>query len=374
MKLKTIKLALAAIIAMGVSAATAQEFGDGKKDGTTNEVAPATVSSTAAVETPAEPQEFVQSENGAMAQDQKTIDFDADDETPENVLAQLMQSEDTSLYDPETGRIRVQSTVTFDVRNPKISTDFIGERVSRMMELLMNAKAEIVKTICSKMSAERVLALPSNPIRKQLKKEEQELKKQIEYTKTLLEEAGIALENAKLDTKRLTIPELMASIAALFKSDYAARLDAEKKEEFAAAKNEYQKIAAEYNQLLELAKAKQSEFSDNLQQKSGANIELTAEMQIHGCTVLEQAEGAFLKNGKWKYQISALFSWSEEAQKAAEAILNAKKATFTPGKHTVTEWLNHYAKIDPKKGGLADWMGPRTSGLSPFFIERHEVP
>ncbi len=353
MTMKTMKLALAAAAVLGAGAAMAQEFGDGKNEAPTEVGVPAEAES-------AEPQEFVQSSDGAMAQDQKSVDFENEDETPENVLAKLMASEDTSLYDEKTGRILVQSTVTFDVRNPKVSTDFIGERVSRMMELLMNAKAEIVKTICSKMSAERVLALPANPIRKQLEKEERELKKQIDYTKSLLDEAGVALENAKLDTKRLTIPELMAAIASVFKSDYAAKLDAEKKEEFAAAKNEYEKIEAEYKALLELAKAKQAEFSDNLQQKSGGNISLSAEMQIHGCTVLEQAEGSFLKNGKWKYQISALFSWSEEGQKAAEAILNAKKTTFVPGKHTVTEWLNHYAKIDPKQGGLADWMGPRT--------------
>lgn len=364
MTMKTMKLALAAVAVLGAGAVMAQEFGDGKKSDKAKDpaVAPAKPASDAPVnaETPAEPQEFVQSADGAMAQDQKSVDFDNENELPENVLAKLMESEDTSLYDDKTGRILVLSTVTFDVRNPKVSTDFIGERVSRMMELLMNAKAEIVKTICSKMSAERVLALPANPIRNKLQKEEDNLRAQIEYTKSLLDEAGVALQDAKLDTKQLSIPELMAAMADMAKSDYAKKLDGEKKDEFAVAKKEYKKIEDEYKQLLELAKEKQAEFSDNLQQKSGANLSLTAEMQIHGCTVLEQAEGSFLKDGKWQYQISALFSWSAEGQKAAEAILNAKKTTFVPGKHTVTEWLNHYAKIDPKKGGLADWMGPRT--------------
>ena len=255
MTMKTMKLALAAVAVLGVGTATAQEFGAGNKLDTAKDAVavPAKATEVAPVnnQAPAEPQEFVQSEGGAMAEDQKSVDFENENDLPENVLAKLMASEDTSLYDEKTGRILVLSTVTFDVRNPKVSTDFIGERVSRMMELLMNAKAEIVKTICSKMSAERVLSLPANPIRKQLKKEEDELRKQIEYTKSLLDEAGITLQNAKLDTKKLTIPELMAAMADVTKSDYAAKLDAEKKEEFATAKNDYKKIEGEYKQLLD---------------------------------------------------------------------------------------------------------------------------
>lgn len=345
MKASTIKCALVAIVAFGVAAAMAQEFGAGK----------------------VEENVFVQSPDGAMAQDQQQQErlerkeAPAPKEKPSEVIGRIMREDDIKPYDAKTGRIVVQSTVTFDVRNPKVSKDFIHERVSRMMELLMNAKAEVIKAICTRMSAERVLILPANPIRKQLAKEEEEIRNQVAQVKSLLDEAGVKVEEAKLDTKRLTIPELMAAVADVFKSDYAAKLDAEKKAQYKAAQKEFKNLKDEYDQLVEAAKRLQAKMSDT-QKTSNADISLVAEMQIHGCTILEQAEGAYfdIASESWKYQISALYSWSEESQKAAQATLAAEELKFQGGKHSVVEWLDHYAKVDPDKGGLADWMGPRT--------------
>lgn len=353
MSTKLMKFALAATVALGASAVMAQEFGEGI---------------SASVSQPEKIGSFVQSADGAMSQDQNALDGEKEKITIENssvemkpseVLSKLMASEDMSLYDPKTGRILVLSKVTFDVRNPKVSSDFIEERVYRMTELLMNAKGEIVKTICSKMSAERVLDLPANPIRNQLQKEEDEIKKQVEYTKELLEKAGIAVEEAKFDTKRLTVPELMGTLADICKSDYITKLDAEKKAEFEAATNEYSTIKRSYDALVKKAEECQADFREKLQQQRTASIKLSAGMQIHGCVIIEQAEGAFVKNGKWKYEIAALYSWSKEAQDAAHAILSAKKVTFNKGSKTIGEWVSHYAKIPPEDGGLADWMGSR---------------
>ena len=158
MTMKTMKLAMAAAAVIGAGAAFAQEFG----------TAPSTNDAAAA--------EFVQQPNGAMAQDQAQAEAAAPVQQaatkPEDALAAYMNDPKNGIlpYDAKTGRIVVQSTVTFDVRNPEVSNGFIEERNARATELLLNAKAEIVKSICSKMSAERLLDLPANPIRKQLDK------------------------------------------------------------------------------------------------------------------------------------------------------------------------------------------------------------
>ena len=295
MTMKTMKLAMAAAAVIGAGAAFAQEFG----------TAPSTNDAAA---------EFVQQPNGAMAQDQAQAEAAAPVQQaatkPEDALAAYMNDPKNGIlpYDAKTGRIVVQSTVTFDVRNPEVSNGFIEERNARATELLLNAKAEIVKSICSKMSAERLLDLPANPIRKQLDKEEAEIRKHVEYVKKQLDEAGIALNDAKLDTKTLSAPELMAAVAQVYKGDYAANLDAEKKAKLEAAKNDYKNLKAEYEALVKKAELVQSQFQDSVSKTSKASISLSAEMQIHGCSILEQSEGAFIQNGKWKYQISAIFS------------------------------------------------------------------
>ena len=343
MNMKQMKLVFAAVAILGTGAVTAQEFGK-----------PPAASEAAANET------FVQQPDGALAQDQAQKDAAAPapqaSDRPEDALAAYMNDPANKIqpYDEKTGRIVVQSTVTFDVRNPEVSADFIEERNARMMELLLNAKGEIVKSICSTMSAERLLELPSNPIRKQLEKEEREIRKHVESVKKQLDEAGIALDEAKLDTKTLSAPELMAAAAEVYKGDYATKLDAEKKAKFEAARNDYNSLKAEYEALLKKAEMVQGQFKDSVRKSTRSSISLSAEMQIHGCSILEQAEGAFVQDGKWKYQISALFSWSDESQKAAEAILDARSVKFAPGKRSIQGWL------EKKKEALAYWTGPRT--------------
>ena len=345
MTMKTMKIALAAVAVLGTGAATAQEFGKAAS------AAPA-----------AAPVTLAQPPNGALAQDQTQKDAEAPasqfSDKPADVLATFMKEPANNIlpYDKKTGRIVVQSTVTFDVLDPEITADFIEERNSRMMELLLNAKGEIVKSICSEMSAERLLELPANPIRKQLKDREAAIRKSVDKVKKQLDEAGIALDEAKLDTKTLSAPELMAAAAEVYKGEYASKLDEEKKAKFEASKNTYNALKAEYDALLKKAEQVQEQFRDSVTKSTRSSISLSAEMQIHGCSILEQTEGAFIHNGKWKYQISALFSWSEESQEAAEAILSAQAVTFKPGKRTVTEWVSNLAK----KGALAYWSGPRT--------------
>ena len=236
MNAKSARFAIAAAAASVAGFAHAQEFGD-PLVGVQPEQAQVLETDGAA---------FVQAADGAIAQDQAQAERDmpaaADDAKPADALAAYAREEKIPPYDPKTGRIVVQSTVTFDVRDPNVSARFIEERVSRMTELLLNAKAEIVKSICSEMSAERLLELPANPVRKQLAAEEAEIRKHIASVKTLLDEAGVALDDAKLDTKSLSAPELMAAISDVYKADYAVGLDAEKKSRLEAAKNDYKTL------------------------------------------------------------------------------------------------------------------------------------
>ncbi|MBQ3895252.1 MAG: hypothetical protein II739_07995, partial [Clostridia bacterium] len=266
--MKTMKLALAAVAVLGASAAMAQEFGEKKN----------TVPS-------GEQQEFVQSKDGAMAQDQALMEFKDGEmnEPPASVvLAEMLRKGEMSRYNPTNGRIVVQSTVPFNVRNPKISTDFITERTTRMAQLLMQAKAEIVLTMYTKMSAEQVLNEPDHPVARKLDKDRDFLRNQYEEAKKMFEEAGIALEDAKRDVKTMTSPQLMAALADIFKSDYAGKLQGEKKAEYEAAKNDFKAAEKEYKILLKKVDEENKKLGDNLQQELKQNMNLYSRKQIHG--------------------------------------------------------------------------------------------
>lgn len=310
----------------------------------------------AAVAAEVQPQMVVAS-NGAVAQDLVDADKSAEDLVNEYFVAKVGK-----IYDPATGRIVVQATKRFDVRNPRVSTEFLKVRSSKMTELLIEAKAQIVQSIFSKMSAERILEIPGNPIEKQLSAIVDEVQRQAEYTGEQLEKLGIELSAAKEDMKTMSVNELMATVTQVIaetdEDNLAAKFDAEKKERYEQVKAEFERTTAEYTALMEKAEKIRRDFADNLERKSASTISRAAQMQIHGCTVIQQADSVSETGGKWTYEMSVLFSWSPEAQSAASAILGGGDVRFPPNKNgrSVVDWVNNFRA----NGALGDWMGPRT--------------
>lgn len=258
-------------------------------------------------------------------------------------------------YDEEKDRIIVIDAVEFDVKNPKVSSDFINLRKEKMSELMLMAKAKIIETIMSKMSGSRILEIPGNPIAKQLEKEQKEMNKALEVARENLAKLDADLSAALAARDGVTASELVAVISSWFtkaeKENIAAKFDADKKELYANVKSDFEAAAAQYKELSEQAEALKGTVAKEMK----TSLSRVANMPIYGCTVLQQAESIAEKNGRFKYQIAIIYSWSGEMMKASGEILKGESVKFKPGKKSIKQWLAGKAK----KGALAQWVGPR---------------
>lgn len=356
MKASIFKLAVAASVAIGTGAVGAQEFGDGKS---TTEASASVVENTSSTILQGEAP-FEQKLDGAIAADQMVAEEPVP-EVPKSAKEQIsMYVEDKGYqigtYDEAKDRIVVLESIKFDISNPEVSSDYLNLRTEKMSELLLNAKAEIIKTIYSSMSAERILEIPENPIAKQVAEEKGNIEKRIEASRKQLEKLGVDLDEAATNKKGMTMSELMASISAWFvksdKENVAAKYDADKKEVYANAKVEFERAKEEYEGMLEKVETARGQITKQLTSK----IVLVSSLQIHGCTVLQQADSVSNKNGKYQYEICILYSWSGERMAASQCVLAAKPLKLKPGKNTVQKWL---AK-KRTSGALSDWIGPRS--------------
>lgn len=258
-------------------------------------------------------------------------------------------------YDEEADRIIVSDFIEFDVKNPKVSADFIDLRKEKMSELMLKAKAKVIETIMSKMSGARILDVPGNPIAKQLEKEQKEMNKALQAARDDLARLDADLAAALNARDGVTASELVAVISSWFtkaeKENIAAKFDADKKERYANAKADFEAAEAKYKELAEKAEALKGTVSKEMK----TSLSRVSAMPIYGCTVLQQAESITEKNGRYKYQIAILYSWSGEMMKASGEILKGESVKFTPGKKSMKEWIAGKAK----KGALAQWVGPR---------------
>lgn len=258
-------------------------------------------------------------------------------------------------YDEEKDRIIVIDDVVFDVKNPKVSADFINLRREKMSELMLRAKAKIIETIMSKMSGSRILEIPGNPIAKQFEKEQKEMNKALQVARENLAKLDADLSSALAARDGVTASELVAVISSWFtkaeKENIAAKFDADKKELYANVKADFEAAEKQYKELAEQAEA----LKGTVDREMKTSLSRVANMPIYGCTVLQQAESIKEENGRFKYQIAIIYSWSGEMMKASGEILKGESVKFKPGRKSIKQWLAGKAK----KGALAQWVGPR---------------
>ena len=258
-------------------------------------------------------------------------------------------------YDEDADRIIVSDFIEFDIKNPKVSADFIDLRKEKMSELMLKAKAKIIETIMSKMSGSRILDVPGNPIAKQLEKEQKEMNKALSAAREDLAKLDSNLAEALSKRDGMTSSELVSVISSWFtsaeKENIAAKLDADKKERYVNAKADFEAAEAKYKELAEKAETLKGTVSKEMK----TSLSRVSAMPIYGCTVLQQAESISEKNGRYKYQIAILYSWSGEMMKASGEILKGEAVKFNPGKKSMKEWIASKAQ----KGALAQWVGPR---------------
>ena len=342
------KLMITAVSAFAALATTAQELGAEAAD-------PAVAETSAEVVSELPPPT---GEGAGVAQMQQALAEEiAPAQTAIEAIEEYFNSKDgwNKGYDEENDRIIVSDFIEFDIKNPKVSDDFIDIRKEKMSELLLKAKAKIIEGIMSKMSGSRILEVPGNPIAKQLEKEQKEMNKALQAAKDDLARLDKNLAEALAGRDDMTASELVAVVSSWFtkaeKENLAEKLDSDKKERYANAKADYEAAEKAYKELAEKAEVLKGTISKEMK----TSLSRVSAMPIYGCTVLQQAESISEKNGRYKYQIAVLYSWSGEMMKAAGEILKGESVKFTPGKKSVKQWID--SKV--KKGALSQWCGPR---------------
>lgn len=257
-------------------------------------------------------------------------------------------------YDEKKERVVVIHSREFDVEDPTVSNDFLRKRAAMMDELLLTAKAEIVSSMMSEMSASRILEIPGNPLEKKVKEELSQVKKEligsvVNPLKKLDEGATAALKrpgNMSAEQLVTTLTDWFAT-AEQAKAYKGAQLQKyqEAHAAFLAAKKKYTAV-------MDAA----DEHKNTIAKSMKTSVGTIAQMPIYGCTVLQQAESYRQKReGVYQCQLAVVYAWSKEMQLAAGEILKGNSITCKPGKRTVKEWL----KRQSDSGALATWCGPR---------------
>ena len=306
-------------------------------------------------------------------------------QTPAQELTEFANKKGYNIggYDKDKKAIYTIAQRSIRIKNPKrSSSDFIDRRQQLMTEVLMVAKAQIIESIISNMSAERQLYMPGNPIAKQLEALTKEVDDVVaeasDQFDALLREvaeaedekdsgsiSGVIKEASALykqwDEGTLKTSDVLDSLSKLvggFEERYTdiSEYNSDRIEQYENLKKQLDEAKSK----LENAKAEAEKAKGTLQQSLSSKIDLLAQMQIFGCTVIQQADNFRNENGKYFYDTAILYSWSEEMQNAASKILKGESVKFSPGKKTVGQWLN--GKSQRKKGkpsALSAWVGPR---------------
>lgn len=341
MKSQLLRYSLASLLTVCTGTMLAQEFGNG------------------ADSAEAAPQGFEQAPDGAMTADQVALDEDVKPKplsAANELNAYAVEKGYKIGWDEEKERILVIESMSFDIKNPEVSSDYIALRKENISALLLRAKASIIKTIYSEMDAERVLRIPGNPIADQIKEENEQFEKQLKASEKQLARLGANLAEAKADKESMSSAELMATISTWFteaeRDNIAAKYDADKKELYANAKADFERAKDEHEALLEKAE----QLKGKVNRELNTTMSLNSSMQIHGCTVLQQAEQITEQNGRYKCEIAIIYSWSNERMIASKSVLSGEPLSLKPGKLSITQWLQKKYS----NNSLAEWVGPRS--------------
>lgn len=261
----------------------------------------------------------------------------------------------TTGYDEEHNRIIVIEYVEFPVKNPKVSSAFIELRTEKMSELLLKSKSKVIETIMSKMSAARVLEVPGNPIAKQLETEQQEVNRALRLAQENMADLGVAAEEALKNRDQMSTNEIFAVISSWFtraeRENLAEKWTEEKKQTYQEAREAFVEAEKTYRALLQQAETLKGQLTKEMK----TSISRFSKMPIYGCTVLQQAETFYRRDGQYVCRLAVAFAWSAEMQRAAGEILQGRSVKFAPGKKPIKKWLAE----KQKKGALAQWCGPR---------------
>ena len=280
-----------------------------------------------------------------------TVDEPAEFKSAEDLLRDVMAEKGWEEgWDEEKGRMIVIQSEVFTDKNPAASKDFFLRREMAAKRGALNAKAQMIEAINSKIDAEDKLDIPGRDVGAELSAERDKVFAEVNAKKEALldllaatnEAEARALEGA---TFGMRLDDMMSAIIKKIDSEYdAGKHDASLKARYEELKAQVEKATAEYNDLVKKAKE-----LDNVQQTQSSFIKSVASMPIYGVTAVLQAESWDKSTGE--YMVSTVYTWSKALERATRAIVTGEDFKTKPGKLPVGQWL--------AKQNLATMIGPR---------------
>jgi hypothetical protein len=267
-------------------------------------------------------------------------------------------------WDNEKNRIMV-ITRTGDAMDA-FDPDFLQKREALAIETSLLAKARIIESFSTTASAENILAVPGNPIAKQLEAEQKQLKDMEEraqkfYVDAQKETAVLieAFDQARADELRgVTFGDrlnalLEASIKRLDETFDSQQITDEKKQRLEDIKLRVERASAIEEQRKELFESVQEKIAvlqGEIKKETKSSIETVSSMPLFGATTLMQVESYDDLRGQ--YDIASLIVWSPKLELEARGILIGEgKGAPRDNKLSIDEWLD--------KQNLASMVGAR---------------
>lgn len=257
-------------------------------------------------------------------------------------------------WDSDNGRIIVTVSDEFVMADPKSNPEklFIL-REAAIKRAILKAKAEVIETINTEMSASEKLDVPGSDINKKLGAEYEKIKlammEQAEALASLIEETDQAeAEVLRGTTVGQRLDDMMVAIIKKLDADYNAnKWDEAAKARFETLKQQRDAASAEYKALLSKAES----FQETLQNRQESEVETLAKMPLYGTTVLMQTESWDADGGR--YEVAVALVWSKVLERSARAIATGEnfKCKIKDSATSVREWLD--------KQNLATFLGPR---------------
>jgi hypothetical protein len=228
----------------------------------------------------------------------------------------------------------------FSTNNPAEDKSFASKRDMKSMVSILNAKADIIAYIQTKMSTEDKVDIPGTDINKKFAEEKNDLinelneqAKKIELYKRYLDKKELAmLEGATYsDYSKEFIGALITKLDEKFDSQI---IEDRKRKEYQEAKNRYFKA----NDNIKVLNTRVKNITENTTEKISSKVQAISKLPLFGITALAQFESYNKDDGL--FQIATVVIWSAKMEEASRAIIQGIDYRIpTKQTKTIQQWI-----------------------------------
>lgn len=262
---------------------------------------------------------------------------------PVNVLRDYqMEKRWVDEYSQDNFRVVRIGQTSFSTRDPKRDPQFIIKRSNATTIATLDAKAEIIKTIRTEMSASDQLTMPGSDIQKQLNAELLDLEAKIAELEYEIGDIEGLIDDEELNRiGSLTWENRAEALAdALIKkldSDFDPNsLEREKKEKFDQLVSQAKSMKSEKDELVSRAEA----LKGSVAKESKTSVQALAGMPLYGSLTLATEERFDAE--REAYEVAVLVVWSKKAELRTRSIITGNfKGELN---HSQVELAQHLSK------------------------------